>query len=380
MSLYLDYTATTPVLQEVLQLYTRDLEQYYANPASLHGLGLAADKSLAASRNKVKKLLGGEKSRLILTSGGSESINTALKGFFQANKRLPRKLIISQGEHPAVRQSAAFLKSTGIDIEAVSLNRRGTVDLQALEKSLQEPAAMLSLIHVNNETGAVNPLEEIVALRNRFCPQMVIHIDAVQSPGKAYFAFERLGIDLASGSGHKFGAPKGIGWLLLRRELRLEPLIHGGGQQNNLRSGTENPPLAAALAKALELAVGNLTQKAEIVRCLKQQYLSRLDESGVKYVVVSPDDGVAPILAISFPGIQAETMLHALEGKQVYVSAGSACSSRRKTSNYVLKAMQIKPEVAASTVRISFAPHLSLEDINRAAGATAECYKYLIRI
>lgn len=380
MSIYLDYAATAPLKREVFDIYTEQLQTNYANPASLHGPGLEAEKSLNLSRKKIAELLGAAKARLILTSGGSESINTALKGLFQVKSRQGKKLIISAGEHPAVRKTADFLESRGIKLDVLPLTARGTIDLDCLEKALAEPTALLSIIHVSNETGAVNPLREITAVRNRCQPDTLIHLDAVQAPGKIALDFSRLGVDMLSGSGHKIGAPKGIGWLLLRRGIHLEPLIHGGGQQDNMRAGTENAPLAAALAAALELTVTGTGAGREKVRTLRDYYISLLDDYGIRYELVSPADGVPHILAIAFPGIRAETMLHALEAKQVYVSAGSACSSRKRQINPVLKAMRLQSDLAESTIRLSFAPELTAGEMATAAAATYECYKYLRRI
>lgn len=380
MSIYLDYTASAPVSKEISSIYGESLLIHFANPASMHRLGLEADKLLQESSKKIKRHLGGDKSQLIFTSGGSESINMALKGYIKANQRKPKRIIISQGEHSAVLNSAKFLESEGFELDMVALDQSGTVNLEDLQRALMQPASIMSIIHVSNETGAVNPIEKIAAMRNSLQPDLAIHVDAVQSTGKMPFNFQRLGIDMASGSGHKIGSPKGIGWLLKRKQIRLEPLIHGGGQQYNLRSGTENPPLAAALAAAMDAAITDIEQKILSVSKLKQLYIANLDKYDIRYKIVSPELGVPHILAISFPGINAETMLHALEGKEVYISAGSACSSRLRRKNHVLQAMSLRQEIADSTVRISFAAGTTAEDIEQAAMATFECYKYLVNI
>jgi cysteine desulfurase len=223
LSVYLDQTATTDIDPDVKKKYIELLNSDYANPASLHEPGLQSEKLLTDSRRLISQAIGQRSGQLVLTSGGSESINLAIKGYLEANKRLPQRIITSAGEHAATYETALHYRKKGFKVDFLPLQQQGTVDLDALLEALQQPAALLSLIQVSNETGAENPVSEIVRLRNRCQPDLAIHLDAVQAFGKIPFSFDRLGVDMISGSGHKIGAPKSIGWLCARPKIRLEP-------------------------------------------------------------------------------------------------------------------------------------------------------------
>lgn len=377
MAVYLDHTATTQPLPAVIRCLCDELKVHFANPASVHEAGRLAGQTLEEARSTIAGRLGCNPRELVLTSGGTESINMALKGILTRRSRQPRRLIISQGEHAAVRETAAWLEQQGITVERLPLTGRGTVDPDALIKALQRPASLISLIHVSNESGAVNPIDELAALRDRLQPDLPIHLDAVQTTGKLDFAFSGSGVDLMSGSGHKVGAPKGIGWLVKNSRARLDPLIHGGGQQNGQRSGTENPPLAAALATALDLSHQSFDEHNRHVRQLSGRFKQHIAGSGIRYRILSPDDAVPHILAISFPGLRGETLVNALSADHIYISSGSACSSRQSKGNPVLQAMGHGPETVRCAVRISFAATNTADDIDEAAKAMiAACRRY----
>ena len=379
MPIYLDHSASARVWPDVIKQLSEDLEQTFANPSSAHRLGHAAEKALNASRQKITALLGCQKKELILTSGGSESINLAIKGYLGANPRHGRRVISSCGEHAATTETLAFLRQQGFECDEIPLLPDGRADLAALATALQQPAAILSLIHVSNETGAVNDIAEVVRLRNELSPQMAIHLDAVQTLGRQPLDFRKMGVDLLSGSGHKVGAPKGIGFLIVRQGLRLQPQIHGGGQQHNLRSGTENPPMAAALATAIELTFAGWEEKADQVQGLRASLLAGLQQENINYSVLSPDNGVPQILLISFPGLRGETLLHALEAREIYISTGAACSSRLKKGNKVLKAMGVPENKADCAVRISLAASNTAAEIDETIRAIGEICRWLIR-
>ena len=378
--IYLDHTATSALHPDVLNLYQQTLHDIYANPASIHGLGLEAEKQLTASRREIMKVTGQQSGQLVFTSGGSEAINLAIKGYLEAHKRLPKRLLTTAGEHAAVYETFKYYEQRGYTLEWLPLQSDGTLALEALEKALHEPAALLSYIHVSNETGAVNPIQEIIRLKNKLQPDLVVHADAVQAFGKTDFQFDQLGLDLASGSGHKLGAPKGIGWLAIRSGLRLQPQIHGGGQQDGLRSGTENPPMAAALAQALTLAYDRLPDQTKHCRHLRQLLLSLLTNANLTYQVVAESTAVPQILTMSFPGLRAETLVHALESKNIYVSSGSACSSKsRRRGNRVLQAMGLSQTVSDSAIRISLADTNTEAEIRQTAQALITFNQTLIR-
>lgn len=363
----------------MVEQLSANLTDYFANPSSAHRLGQAAEKKLTDSKQKIAALLGCHKNELLLTSGGSESINLAIKGYLAANPRQVQRVISSQGEHAATAESLAFLRQQGFTCEEIPLMSDGCVDLSALARAMQQPAALLSLIHVSNETGAVNNLTEIVRLRNQLQPQMAIHLDAVQTLGRQSLDFHQMGVELLSGSGHKVGAPKGIGFLLVKQGIRLQPMIHGGGQQRGLRAGTENPPLSAALAMAIELTTAGSLQKDTRVRSLRNRLLNGLQQEQVEYQILSPDKGVPHILLISFPGLRGETLLHALEAQEIYISTGAACSSKQKKANRILLAMGVPAKLADCAVRISLAASNSEQEIDETSKVIGEICRWLIR-
>jgi cysteine desulfurase len=379
LPIYLDHSASTQVWPAVVEQLSADLTEFFANPSSAHRLGQAAEKKLTDSKRKIAKLLGCHQNELLLTSGGSESINLAIKGYLAANPRQGLRVLSSQGEHAATAETLTFLRQQGYCCEEISLQPDGCVDLVALAKAMEQPAALLSLIHVSNESGAVNNLAEIVRLRNQLQPQMAIHLDAVQTLGRQPLNFHRMGVDLLSGSGHKVGAPKGIGFLLIKQGVHLQPLIHGGGHQHGLRSGTENPPLAAALAQAIELTAADYLSKENKVRRLRAQLLTGLQQEQVDFQVLSSEHSVPQILLISFPGLRGETMLHALEAREIYISSGAACSSKHKKANRILQAMTVPAKMADCAIRISLAASNTEAEINATCKAMGEICRWLIQ-
>lgn len=379
MSIYLDHTATTPPNPESVQVLTDCLKDVYGNPASQHEAGRIAERTLTQARKQIAVSLGCRTDELILTSCGSESINMAVKGVLWHRSPSRRRIIISEGEHDATWEAAAWMERQGSQVERLPLTKEGIVSLDALERALKKPAALISLIHVNNETGACNPVDQIVAIRNQKQPEALLHFDTVQTWGKTPFLFQPSGVDMLSGSGHKVGAPKGIGWLVRNRRSTIEPLIHGGGQQNRLRSGTENPPLAAALAVALENAVEHTTHNTAHTNRLRTVFLDELALLNVPHILQSPDESLPQIMSISFPGLQGETLVHALSAESIYVSTGSACGAKKKHGNRVLQAMGIDREQILCSVRISLSENNTENEIIQTAQAIARLYGRLAR-
>ncbi len=379
MTIYLDHTATTKPSDPVVACICDLLTSLYANPASVHAAGREAFSRLQADRRIIATALGCRHQDLILTSGGTEAINLAIKGILLRPVRLVKRLIISEGEHAAVLKTAAELERQDFDVVRLPLTAQGQVSLAALEEALQQPAGLISLLHVSNETGSINPIREIVDLRNRLQPRTPIHLDAVQTWGKTPFRLSGSGVDLVSGSAHKINGPKGIGWLARREGVRLEAQLHGGGQQNGLRSGTENPVLAAALAIALQQAVQNCDMNSTEVRALRDRFLDQIAASGIPHRVFSPPDSVPHILSIAFPGLRGETMVNALSAEGVFISAGAACSSRRSKGNHVLLAMGVSEPLMRNAVRVSFAAGNSEAEIDQACQAMISAYRRLAR-
>ena len=375
--IYLDHSATTLPEPAILDYFHEQLLSLSANPASLHRLGQAAAQSIQASRKIVANALGCKPEEIVWTSGGSESINMALKGYIEANPKRGSTIIAAAGEHAATKETLKYLASRGYQIRIIPLQQNGQIDLAALAQAIDDDTVLITCLHVNNETGAVHPIEDIVRLRNQKRPLAAIHLDGVQACGKIPVHFSQLGVDLFSASGHKFGAPKGIGFLLVRHGIRVSPLIHGGGQQNGRRAGTENAPLIATLARACAQAVREQAKRYESCQQFRQLLLDELGQRGVSYAMLSPPGGVPQILNLAFPGLRGETLLHALELSEIYISTGSACSSHHQGPSDVLLAMGNPRAVAECSVRISFAAVNTPAEISQTAQAIAEaCQKY----
>ena len=379
MSIYFDNSATTKPLPEVARLVFETLsgEDTFGNPGSLHRLGVMAERDLTASSEKISSLLSCKKEELIFTSCGSESVNTAIMGYVHQNPRAGKKIISTRTEHKASLESLSRLEKEGYEICYIPVGLDGKPDLTALENALDENTALLTFTHVNNESGSILPLSDIVAIRNKKNRNTKIHLDCVQSLGKLPIALSRMGVDMASFSGHKIHALKGFGLLYIKSGVRVQPLIIGGGQQGGMRSGTQSPYLASAFALALEKATENIEENLQKMTELRDFFSGELEKQGVS--ILSPKDALPYVLNVSFPHFQSETMLHCLEEKEIYVSTVSACSSKTKAVSYVLSEMGIKREIAKNAVRFSFSRFNTKEEMQTALSAISMIYeKYMV--
>lgn len=374
--IYLDHTATETIEAEVLDEYLRLLREANFNPASRYKAGREVRKALEASKERILKLLGAKpQDRLVVTSGATESTNTLLKGLHPAYDKRVKRIVSTAGEHPATARTLDYLERNGYDVVRVPL-KDGIVDLAALETALDEPALLLSVIAVQNEMGAINPLKEIVALCRRKQKLCKIHVDAVQAIGKIPFDFSELDLDAASFSGHKFGAPKGIGYLLLKHNLALEPLLHGGGQQADFRSGTENYPLVKASELALEHTLRDLDKKLSATRELRDFFIAELERREVNFKSLVPLENCAPgIVSLAFPELRAEPLMNALSSEGIYVSIGSACSSEHPDDPGVYEALGVAREEARHVLRFSLKSDTSEADLATTAEAIARTLK-----
>lgn len=379
MSIYFDNSATTKPLPEVARLVFETLsgEDTFGNPGSLHRLGVLAERDLSASAEKISSLLSCKKEELIFTSCGSESVNTAIMGYVHQNPRAGKKIISTRTEHKASLESLSRLEKEGYEICYIPVGLDGKPDLTALENALDENTALLTFTHVNNESGSILPLSDIVAIRNKKNRNTKIHLDCVQSLGKLPIALSRMGVDMASFSGHKIHALKGFGLLYIKSGVRVQPLIIGGGQQGGMRSGTQSPYLASAFALALEKATEKIEENLSKMTELRDFFSCELEKKGVS--ILSPKDALPYVLNVSFPHFQSETMLHCLEEKEIYVSTVSACSSKTKAVSYVLSEMGIKREIAKNAVRFSFSRFNTKEEMQTALDAISMIYeKYMV--
>ncbi|NLJ70161.1 MAG: cysteine desulfurase [Clostridiaceae bacterium] len=355
MKNYFDHAATSFIEQDVIDFLAKQLTNNNYNPAARYTSGIEAASSIAKSTQTIASFLGAKPEEVIITSGATESINTALKGIVFSPNPKHKRILTSAGEHQATNETLNFIeRQLDYTIDYCSLNEKGEVDLEELESLLrQNQYDLFTLIYVNNVIGSVNPIAQIIKLRNQYQPDLLIHLDAVQALGKISFNFKKIGIELASFSLHKLGGPKGVGILLKNETTRIEPLIHGGGQQNNLRSGTENPALVATIAYLFEHLQKTFEYNNETVSNLKLFLLEQLKQEEINHQVISPEDAVPHIVSIAFPELRAETLLNILAKEGVQVSIGSACSSKKSERNQVLQQLNLPQGLDQYILRIS---------------------------
>ncbi len=364
MEIYLDNSATTKAYPEVAKLVADIMTNDYGNPSSMHQKGVEAEKYMKYSKTTLARIMKVQEKELFFTSGGTESDNWALIGAAMANCRAGNHLITTSIEHPAILQTMDYLKEQGFEITYLPVDSYGRVRLEDLEKAIRRETILASMMLVNNEVGAIEPVEEAGRLIKQINPKILFHVDAVQGFGKMRVYPKKCGIDMLSVSGHKIHGPKGTGFLYIDEKVKIKPLLHGGGQQRNYRSGTENVPGIAGLAKASELIYANMEKETAYMYELKKFFVSgvkRLDD----VVVNGPQDetGAPHIVSVSFAGVRSEVLLHALEERGIYVSAGSACASHKHTLSSTLEAMKIDKLLLDSTLRFSFSVFTTREEL-----------------
>lgn len=370
MEVYLDNSATTRVFPQVAELMTKIMCEDYGNPSSLHMKGVVAEQYLRYAKETLSKILKVNEKEIIFTSGGTESDNLAIVGGAQANNRRGRHLITTQIEHPAVLQTMHYLESQGYRVTYLPVDAWGRIRLEDLHRAMTPETILVSIMHTNNEIGSLQPIAEAGALIKRMNPGTLFHVDAVQGFGKALIYPKKMNIDLLSVSGHKIHGPKGVGFLYVGEKVKLQPLVYGGGQQFNLRSGTENVPGIAGLARAAELLYGNLDEDVRKLYACKQRFITgvrQMDGIVINGLLPEAPDGMgtAPhVVSVSFRGVRSEVLLHTLEEKGIYVSAGSACSARKPQPSATLKAIGVDKAMLETTIRFSFSVFTTIEEID----------------
>ena len=373
MECYLDNSATTQCASEVTDLVIRAMREDYGNPSSMHLKGVEAEKYVKKASEQIAKTLKAEPKEILFTSGGTESDNLAIIGGAQSLNRRGRHLITTCIEHPAVLNTMAYLKKQGFEVTYLPVREDGTVDPGTVAEAMRPDTVLVSIMHTNNEIGTIEPIGEIGKLVHEKNPDCLFHVDAVQGYTKSEIIPRKMGIDLLSVSGHKIHGPKGVGFLYVGKNVRLLPQIHGGGQQNNLRSGTENVPGIAGLGLAAELGYRNFSEKTKRLQDLKTYFAKELQKEEEVFVngpLVS--EGAVHILNVSFTGVRSEVMLHALEDKGIFVSAGSACSSHKREPSATMKAIGLTPERMESALRFSFSDLTTGEELDYTLGVIHE--------
>lgn len=365
MEVYLDNSATTRCFDQAAELTAHIMCEDYGNPSSLHRKGVQAEKYTRYAKEVIAGNLKVNEKEIFFTSGGTESDNLALIGCARANCRNGRHLITTQIEHPAILQTMKHLEEEGFRVTYLPVDQKGCIRLEDLERAITGETILVSIMHTNNEVGSMQPVAQAGALIKRMNPRILFHVDAVQGYGKFRIYPKRMKIDLMSASGHKIHGPKGVGLLYVDEKVKIKPVLFGGGQQNGMRSGTENVPGAAGLAKAVELVYQNLDQDIEKMYQLKRAFVDGVQKMDDVVVNGCPDETGAPhVVSVSFRGVRSEVILHALEDKGIYVSAGSACSARKPQPSATLQAMGIEKELLSSTIRFSFSVFTTMEEIN----------------
>lgn len=384
--IYLDNAATTRVCEEAVSIMEQVMREDFGNPSSLHRKGFVADTYVREAKKQIAKSLKCEEKEIILTSGGTEANNLALFGGAYAKKRSGNHIISTSVEHASVYNPLIFLEEQGFEVTYLSVDANGRISLEELKNSLRKDTILVSIMAVNNEIGAVEPIAEAAKLVHDFNANILFHVDAIQSYGKLPIAPGKLGIDLLSVSGHKLHGPKGSGFLYKRDKVRIIPEILGGGQQNNMRSGTENVPAIAGLGEAVRVYFQNQKQYMEQMYACKEAFLRRLADMpfahpNAVFSELSDTHSLservrmtAPhVLSVSFDSIsKSEVLLHSLEEYGIYVSSGSACSSNHPAISGTLKAIGLPDCYLGSTIRFSFCPETTLSEIEETCDRLSE--------
>lgn len=384
---YLDNAATTKPYKEAIDEMSRVAMDCYGNPSSLHHLGFVAETEMKRCLDIIANSLKVKRDEIIITSGATEGNNLAIIGSAYRNKRKGMHLITSKGEHPAVIEVFKYLEKQGFEVTYLDLNKYGQIEIDNLKQALRNDTIFVSIMHVNNEIGTVQDLSKICEIVKAYNEDIVIHSDCTQSYGKYRIYPKKLKLDLITTSAHKFHGPRGVGFLYKNEKVRVSPVLFGGGQQGNLRSGTENLPGLAAMAKACEISYKDLENKSQKMLDIKKIFINGLkkidasenaiyisnDQDVIKninqdvesYNCLSLDESkISPsIISVTFLGIRSEVFLHSLEEKGIYVSSGSACATNHPGISSVLEAIGLEKKGLDSTIRFSFNEYIQNEEV-----------------
>lgn len=364
MEVYLDNSATTRSFDEVADLMNRIMCEDYGNPSSLHRKGVQAENYLRYAKSVIAGNLKVNEKEIFFTSGGTESDNLAIIGAARAACRSGRHLITTQIEHPAVLQTMKYLESEDFRVTYLPVDEKGCIRLEDLERAITGETILVSIMHTNNEIGSLQPIAQAGALIKKMNPRILFHVDAVQGYGKFKIHPKKLKIDMMSVSSHKIHGPKGVGFLYVDEKVKIKPIMFGGGQQSGIRSGTENVPGIAGMAKAVELIYQDLDVEVGKLYHLKKAFVEGLQKlDGIVVNGCADEQGAPHIVSVSVSGVRSEVLLHALEDKGIYVSAGSACSAKKPQPSATLQAMGVKRDLLESTIRFSFSVFTTIEEI-----------------
>lgn len=365
MQAYLDNSATTVCEPGVVEKVVQMMSVVFGNPSAMHNKGVEAENYIKEAKEIIAKTLKVQEKEIIFTSGGTESNNLAIMGCGAANHRMGKHLITTKIEHPSVGNVMKHMEEEGFEVTYLPVDENGIVKLDKLREALRPDTMLVSVMYVNNEVGAVQPIEEIGQIVKANNRSTLFHVDAIQGYGKYRIYPKKMGIDLLSVSGHKIHGPKGIGFLYCDSKVKIKPILFGGGQQRDLRSGTENVPGIAGLAEAAKEIYTDFEEKMERLYDVKAYFVEKIEElDNVKINGLTGKNSAPHVVSVSFPGVRSEVLLHSLEEREIYASAGSACASNKPAVSETLKAMNVPKEHLDSTLRFSFSVHTTKEEID----------------
>ena len=383
--IYFDNAATTKMAKEAAAHMQGVNEKIFGNPSSLHSFGLEAERIVTDARKTIAETIGANPQQIHFTSGGTEANNLAILGYLQANPRAGKHIIATKIEHASVHEVYAYLETQGYEVDYIPVSYDGLVDIAALEEMVREDTALVSIVYVNSEIGVIQNMDEIVSVvkssaGNNLLSTFVkgnqkgvmLHTDFVQGFCKIPIDLQRTKLDLLSASGHKLHGPKGTGFLYVRDGIKIAPLLYGGGQENGLRSGTENVPAIAGLGAAVQKQHAAMHDNYGKVRKLNEQFRNALKEAPFEYMILSPGRGTPYILSVAFRNVKAEVIVHHLSDAHIYVSAGSACAGKRNKVSRVVQALQVSETYAEGVLRFSFSADNTAEEVEKVVDALFE--------
>ncbi|WP_419743307.1 cysteine desulfurase family protein [Paraclostridium dentum] len=365
MEIYLDNSATTKPYEKVVEKMVYALTTDYANPSAVHKKGVEVEKNIKKIRQEIARSIGCKDKEIIFTSGGTEANNTIIRGIANLHKKRKNHIITTNIEHPSVLRTMEDLEEQGFEVTYLKVNDKGTVNIDDVKNAIKENTILISMMHVNNEIGSIQPIKEVGKYISTLKEKVYLHVDAVQSFAKINFKPSRYNIDFMSVSGHKLHGPKGIGFMYVKENNKIKPMLTGGGQEIGIRSGTENVAGIYGIGESIDIIMSDLNSKIEKIEKLKVLLKDFIVENIDDIKVNSPEDGVCHILNISFKDVKGEVLLHHLAQQGVFVSTGSACSSKKKGS-HVLNAIGLTPQEIDGAIRFSLSDMTTEEEINEA--------------
>ncbi|MBE6053307.1 MAG: cysteine desulfurase [Clostridium sartagoforme] len=379
MEIYFDNSATTKPYKEVIEETARAMEEYFGNPSSLHKIGIKAEKKITEAREFISNSINANRDEILFTSGGSEGNNLIIKGLVKPGHHV----ITTVFEHHSVLMTYKELEKNGVRVTYLNVDKDGKVSLEELENAISKDTVLVSIMHVNNEMGAIQDIEAIGKLIKEKSSRARFHVDAVQSYGKLNIDVKKLNVDMLTAASHKIHGPKGVGFIFVKKGIVLNPLINGGSQEGGVRGGTHNVPGIIGLYKAAEITIKNINSNFEYVNNLKGYMIDRLGEiNNIRVNSPLREDFSPYILNVSFIGVKAEVLLHLLEENDIYVATGSACTSKTSSvqGSYVIKALGLNKSEVESAIRFSFSDDNTKEEVDKVIEVLKSSLTFLRRV